>query len=267
MAATLSAYIQRDEDLIAVVRSTVAIDLTTSNATLERLFTTIGPGRYPGVVGLAYVEKVPEKSLSAFQRQVSADPPLGQPLTQSFALIPPGSRPDYCLTRLIAAHRSSIAKAVDQPKSIGAALVPLLNPGFDYCQSSFNTLLQAAASSGSPEVGQIVPLLSQSLHSSKVANAAVDKLIEVAMPVYRPGAVLTKVAERQAAIVGWTAGLIDPQQATAPILQGVIGLSMTLHYRNPTGVTSTIVSAGHRQGGDIRRTVPLSVSGPWSAVI
>jgi diguanylate cyclase (GGDEF)-like protein len=267
VAATLSAYIQRDEDLIAVVRSTVATNLTSSNVSLEQLFTTIGPVRYPGVVGLAYVQKVSEQSLSAFQRQVVNDPPLGQPLAQPFALIPPGNRPDYCLTRLIAAHRSSIAKAVAQSNSIGAALVPLLNPGFDYCQSSFNTLLQSAANSGSPEVGKIVPLLSRSLHSSKVGNAAVDNLIEVAMPVYRPGAVLKTVAERQAAVVGWAAGLIDPQQATAPILQGVTGLSMTLRYRNPTGVTSTIVTAGPHQSGAIRRTVRLSVGGQWSAVI
>ncbi len=53
VAATLSAYIQRDEDLIEVIRSTVATNLTTTNAALEQLFTSIGTRRYPGIVGLA----------------------------------------------------------------------------------------------------------------------------------------------------------------------------------------------------------------------
>ncbi len=56
VASTLSAYLQRDQDLVQVVRSTVATGLTTTNTSLEQLFTTIGPERYPGVVGLAYVE-------------------------------------------------------------------------------------------------------------------------------------------------------------------------------------------------------------------
>ncbi len=65
--------------------------MTTTNASLEQLFTTIGPQRYPGAVGLAYVEKVNAGSLSTFERQVNADPALGQAVT--FTLSPPGTRP------------------------------------------------------------------------------------------------------------------------------------------------------------------------------
>ena len=65
--------LQRDEDLIEVIRSTVATNLTTTNATLEQLFTSIGPARYPGIVGLSYVERVPESSLGTFEKQVTSD--------------------------------------------------------------------------------------------------------------------------------------------------------------------------------------------------
>jgi len=267
VTATLSAYIQRDEDLIDVIRSTIATKLTMTNATLEDLFTAIGPSRYPGVVGLSYVERVPASSLATFQRQVTADPPLGQPLTEPFALSPPGNRSDYCLTRLIAAHRSNIAAAVSQPKSIGAALVSLLNPGFDYCRSAFNPLLQASANTGLPEVGQIVPLLNHSVKGSRRTTSQANGLVEVAIPVYQPGLPLATAADRQAALLGWAAGLIDPDQATAPILQGVDGLAITLSYDNPGGGRSKIEQAGLLQPGDPSKRVELTAFGNWSAVI
>jgi diguanylate cyclase (GGDEF)-like protein len=270
-SATLSAYIQRDEDLIDVIRSTVATNLTMTNVTLEALFTSLGPSRYPGVIGLSYVERVPETSLKTFERQVTADPPLGQPLTEPFALTPPGDRSDYCLTRLIAAHRSDIAAAVSQPKSIGAALVSLLNPGFDYCQSAFNSLLAASASSGSPEVARIVGLLARSVPGSEPSGAksgsGVESLVEVAIPVYSPGMPTANAAERQAALLGWAAGLINPDQATAPILQGVSGLAITLDYDNPVGGSSVIDHAGPSQRGDLSERVRLTAVGKWSAVI
>ena len=270
VSAALSAYIQRDEDLIEVVRSTVATGLTTTNTSLEQFFTSLGPGRYPGVVGLAYVEVVANSALGSFQQQVTADPPLGQPLVQGFTLTPSGDRSVYCLTRLVAAHRSNIEQSVAQAKSIGSALVPLLNPGFDYCDSAFSSLLRAAATAGSPEVGRIVPLLSRSLPGS-VATRAKDSdanhLVEVAVPIYAAGLPTATAAERQNAVVGWSAGLIDPNQATAPILQGVNGLSITLDYRNPTGQLSTIVRAGTSTASELRPTVGLSLPGRWSAVI
>jgi len=271
VAATLSAYIQRDEDLIEVVRSTVVTGLTPTNAALEQLYTSIGPRRYPGIVGLAYVARVPAASLATFQDQVTADPPLGQPLTAAFSLTPPGSRPEYCLTRLIAAHPASLAASVSQPMSIGGALSVLLNPGFDYCQSAFNPLLQAAAGSGSPEVGQIVPLLVRSVpgHSTSrdELNPGVKNLLEIAIPTYAPGAATATATERRAALVGWAAGLIDPDQATAPVLQGVSGLAITLSYDNPNGVTSIVDRAGQKPSRDITRTVQLDTPGRWSAVI
>jgi len=270
VSATLSAYIQRDEDLIEMVRSTVATGLTTTNASLEQLFTSIGPGRYPGVVGLALVEVVGNSALGSFERQVIADPPLGQPLAQGFTLTPSGDRPDYCLTRLVAARRSTIDPAVAQPKSIGAALVPLLNPGFDYCDSAFSPLLRAAAATGTPEVGQIVPLLERSLPGSEVARAKssdASNLVEVAIPLYLAGRPTATAVEREAAVIGWAAGLFDPNQVTAPILQGVKGLSITLDYQNPTGGVSTIVRAGTPAASDVKQTVGLSLPGRWSAVI
>ncbi|MGH9046348.1 MAG: bifunctional diguanylate cyclase/phosphodiesterase [Acidimicrobiales bacterium] len=269
--ATLSAYLQRDEDLIEVIRSTIATNLTTTNATLEQLFGSIGPDRYPGVVGIAYVEKIQASSLTSFEHAVTTDPPLGQPLVDGFSLTPPGNRPDYCLTRLIAAHRADIQSAVEAPKSIGAALVPLLNPGFDYCRSAFNPLLEAAASSGVPEVGQIAPLLARSVRGSEARQArrsqGASNLVEVAIPVYAPGAPTDTPTERSAAVIGWAAGLIDPAQATAPILQGVGGLWIKLDYHNPTGATSTIVRAGNVQAHDLTRTLPLNVIGGWTAEI
>jgi diguanylate cyclase (GGDEF)-like protein len=271
VAATLSAYIQRDEDLIEVVRSTVATDLTPTNAALEQLFTSIGPLRYPGIVGLSYVERVPASSLAAFDQQVTSDPPLGQPLAEPFSLTPPGNRADYCLTRLIAAHRSDIGAAVAQPRSIGAALIPLLNPGFDYCESAFNPLLQAAANTGSPEVGKIVPLLARSdpatASPASRSNSEVDGLVEVAIPVYAPGVPTNTAAERQAALLGWAAGLIDPDQATAPVIQGVTGLFISLSYVNPNGATSTIDRAGLKQSHDLTQAVALTARGRWSVVI
>jgi diguanylate cyclase (GGDEF)-like protein len=269
VAATLSAYLQRDEDLVDMVRSSVATGLTTTNLQLERLFSTIGPNRYPGIVGLAFVEKVTPSALATFEKAVSTDPPLGQPLVEAPALTPAGTRPYYCLTRLIAASRSDIASAVHHPRSIGAALVPLLNPAFDYCDSAFNSLLLASAAANSPEVARIVPLLARSVAGWAKANAtpAVANLVEVAIPIYGAGQPTATEAQRQSAVIGWAAGLIDPGQATAPILQSVNGLSILVSYTNPTGVASRIVTAGGSAAASSTRTVPLTLPGRWEAVI
>ncbi len=272
VGATLSSCLQRDEDLIEVIRSTIATNLTTSNTTIEQLFSSIGPSRYPGVVGISYVERVPASGLKAFENAVTTDPPLGQPLAQPFSISPPGNRSEYCLTRLVAADHSDIAAELKNPKSIGAALVPLLDPGFDYCMSSFNSLLQASAATDLPEVGAMVPLLAKSLPqgtalSAQATGQDVSNLVEVAIPIYAPGQPITTLPERRAAIVGWAAGLIDPDQATAPILQSIGGLSIRLDYDNPTGITSTIVRAGPKQGNQLTRTLQLSVLGGWTAVI
>ncbi len=267
VAATLSAYLQRDEDLIQVIRSSIATNLTTSNGAIEQLFSAIGPSRYPGVVGVAYVERVPQASLRSFERAVTADPPLGQPPPESFAITPAGSRPEYCLTRLVAAHQANLAAELNDPKTIGSALAPLLNPGFDYCKSAFAPLLQAAAATDTPEVGEVVPLLDQSVSAEHThPDQAVSQLLEVAIPIYAPGQPTATVAERLAAVVGWTAGLVDPSQATAPVVQSVNGLSVHLSYDNPTG-TPTLIKAGARQAQQLTRTVSLTGIGPWTVTV
>ncbi len=210
-------------------------------------------------------------SLATFQRQVTADPPLGQPLTEAFSLTP-ARQPSRLLPDPLdrrAPSRASRHRSRINAKSIGSALAALLNPGFDYCQSAFNPLLQAAAGSGSPEVGEIVPLLVRSVPGSfrDESNSDVKSLVEVAIPIYAPGAATTTSAQRQAALLGWAAGLIDPDQATAPVLQGVSGLYITLSYDNPNGVTSTIDQAGQKQSHDMTRTVRLNTPGRWTAVI
>ncbi len=268
VAATLSAYLQRDEDLIQVIRSTIATDLTSSNGSIEQLFSAIGPSRYPGVVGVAYVERVTQSSLQGFERAVSADPPLGRPLPKTIGITPGGTRPEYCLTRLVAAPQANLTAQLHDPRSVGAALAPLLNPGFDYCKSAFNPLLQAAAATDTPEVGAVLPLLVQSGsgRSATRPSQAVSELLEVAIPVYAPGQPTATVAERRAAAVGWTAGLVDPSQATAPVVQSVTGLSIHLEYDNPTA-NSTVIKAGGRQAGQLTETVPLADIGPWTVTV
>jgi hypothetical protein len=61
----------------------------------------------------------------------------------------------------------------------------LLNPGFDHCDSAFNGLLHAAARTGAPEMGQILPLLRASVPGAVKLGAAsqASDLIEMALPV------------------------------------------------------------------------------------
>ena len=232
-----------------MVRSTVATGLTTTNASLEQLFTSIGPGRYPGVVGLALVEVVGNSALGSFERQVIADPPLGQPLAQGFTLTPSGDRPDYCLTRLVAARRSTIDPAVAQPQEHRRRPRRPAQSGFRLLRSSaFNPLLQAAAATGSPEVGEIVPLLVRSCPvRSGTKNSDVKQSGRGRDPALPGRGRHHHQCERQAAVIGWAAGLFDPDQVTAPVLQGVSGLSS----RSPTTIPRRHLD--DRPGGDASR--------------
>jgi diguanylate cyclase (GGDEF)-like protein len=277
VAVTLSSELQRDEDLVRTVRALVASNPNTTNLELQELYTNLGPQHYPGTLGLAYIERVPAAQLASYEAAVGADTRLGAP-TGSFALDPPGRRAEYCLNRLIAISPGELAKfessKVDPiPGVTLTEAAQLINPGYDYCQSAFAPLLQAAARQNQPTVNPLAAALAPTPKNAASRRAEVNRALrsnspmEISMPVYRSGASLATIADRQAALVGWTGSVFAPTALTPPVLAAAPAMSLALTYENPTGPGLQVITAGQVLPGASYRSIRLPAQGDWTVRI
>jgi len=276
-AVTLTSEIQRDEDLVRTVRALVVTNPNATNAQLQALFTNLGPQRYAGTLGLAYIERVPLSDLPDYQATAAADPPLGVPASGNFALEPPGNRAQYCLGRLTAVNPTVLmahGKGINSVAGVTPADIQrLLDPGYDYCDSSFAPLLAAAADRNLPTVSSLAAVLTPAGTNAAGHQAALQRALrigspmEITMPVYRPGAPLATTAQRQAALMGWTGSVFDPKALAAPVLRAAPGLSLTVSYHSPTGPSLQVIHAGTARPGASMRSMGLHAQGNWTVVI
>jgi diguanylate cyclase (GGDEF)-like protein len=181
----------------------------------------------PDVVA-TLIQLVPAAGLSAFRRQAEADPAFRSLVSSKFAIIPPGRRPVYCLTRAI----------------VGSAAVASLYPGLvDYCAppatgvgpSPYATLVRTATDTGSFIV---TPLPAKGGRS----------LVAIGAAVYRRGASITSVAARRAALTG----LIGTTFDSSTLIGSVVGsrsLTMALYHRELGGPLQLIARAGANPRG------------------
>jgi diguanylate cyclase (GGDEF)-like protein len=270
-ALTLSSELQRDEDLVRTVRALVVSNPDATNTELQLLFNSLGPQHYSGTIGLAYIERVPASGLAQYQALVAADPVLGVPPKAPLTLDPPGNRAAYCLGRLIAISGPELAKRVVGVTT--ADISQLLNPGYDYCDSSFAPLLNAAAERDVPTVSPLTSDLAPTETTRRGRAAAIEHALStgspmvVSLPVYREGAVVSTVTERQGALLGWTASVFEAQALTQPVLQASPGMSIDLSYTNPTGRSLPVITAGPPMGSDLFRSFHLQVEGAWTVRI
>jgi diguanylate cyclase (GGDEF)-like protein len=175
----------------------------------------------PAGVASALIQIVPASGLAAFRRAALSDPAFRAFSGGVFAIVPPGRRSVYCLTR------ASVGRT---------AVTSLYPPLLDYCapvipgfgRSPFNALIATARDTGSTIVTPIPGL----------------SLVAVGEAVYRRGMPLATVAERRAALTGVIGTSFDGAALIGPLLAGRRSLSLALYHRNVGDSLQLIGRAG-----------------------
>lgn len=241
--STVSTAMQRDMDFVAVARTLVALYPNVTNAEIEQWFRSVdAEDRYLGSAGLVYVERVPAAGLSAYQSTVLADPTPGA--SQAFTVLPPGSRPNYCLPRLevIEVGGEKIATAFAMPLGIDwcAGLGPQLE-AITHTGGALVLDLATLSKAMSPLLASLSGDQLKKLIPDAKALALMSRLTLVLQPVYRPGAPLDTPTERDVAVMGWVGGAFDFSALAEQAAAAHPGWSITLS----SGQGSALLDVGH----------------------
>jgi diguanylate cyclase (GGDEF)-like protein len=214
VASTLELAIQHDDDLVVDAGGLLA-DPKLSQTELLRWSTAARVSqRYPEITGLAALELVEDADLPGFAARVAADPTGPLAADGTFAVVPEGTRPFYCL----------IAAAVSirpQPSALPA--------GYDYCADPLVKLvLLSARDSGR---GAYLPYPSDG-----------KTWLAIQTPMYAGGVVPPTVEARQAAFAGVFATQLDPTVLLDQALRDQPRMSVELRYR--VGLSDVAFTSG-----------------------
>ena len=136
--------------------------------------------RYPELLAVAELVRVPSSQLATFSAREIADPPGPLAPNGTIVITPAGNRPYYCL------------EAVSDVRT-GSTVAPA---GIDYCKTALGPQLLIARNSG------------KDTYLPFGTGKNVD--LAVGTPIYRGGTVPSTVDARQTAFIGWTGTQIKP---------------------------------------------------------
>ncbi|MGD8378845.1 MAG: EAL domain-containing protein [Gammaproteobacteria bacterium] len=163
-------------------------------------------GNYPGINGLAFIQRVPAAQRAGFLRRTRAD---GAP---GFAIRPPGDREIYCpITYMSPAGNEG-------------------DLGFDVCTAPTpeRTLAEAR------DRGEVVISPRLSLARSDGPSERRRGVIIVA-PVYRNGAVVDTVAARREAITGWVGAPLPINRIVGRVIPPNAHVRLQIFEKRPDG--------------------------------
>jgi diguanylate cyclase (GGDEF)-like protein len=202
VVSALQLAIQRQEDLVVNASGLIASDPTISEAefgewaALTKVF-----DRYPEVEGFGFVVIVPLGELDTFVEQARLERGAQFPADGSFALVPPGDRPFYGLTKL--------------QLSRDGELTPVGTDWFAASGLSLDT-----RDSG---VSTYTPI-----------TIGADEFLSVHVPVYRAGVPLLSLEDRRQAFIGWVGTVSTPQLVLQQAVRAHPGLVVSMQYADDT---------------------------------
>jgi signal transduction histidine kinase len=202
ITSTLQLAIQHENDLVVSAGSYFLSIPSAANSDFRSWSLSMRAfERYPELQGIGITTVVESSQLSAFATKAVADPAGPLAADGTFQVVPPGSRPFYCLP------------VVGQNRVAGQGPPA----GFDFCASDSGSLLFGIRDSGQ-DVN--VPL--------KIGE---NTLLNVSIPVYLGGSVPTTVEARRAAFVGWVGLVTLPKVLLDRALQGHPGAAVSMRYQ------------------------------------
>lgn len=243
----VATQLARQDDLLDTLAGMVVAAPTMTNTEFLRWYTTARIAeRFPGGIGISYIEKVPEADLAAFGARQDADPVTGL-AAAPWILYPSSEAPFYCLTRL----------GVWEVATVNGFAIP---PGLDYCAP---VLVPGTISSVPEVIAQATATAGPALVPMADLNPGV--LAEF-LPVYDTAVVPPTAEERAAHVVGWVAASFDAAQIVELAVGGQDGLAVSVDRTTPTAIEHVASAGEHADGGD-STTLPVSADGTWTVSV
>ena len=258
ITASATSAFQRELDFEASFAAQVATAPSVTNSRLAPWLTDLQlRSRYPGTLGMVFVEPVPAAGLPAFVQTIRADP-LVDAGQGDFTLLSSGVPAQYCLARL------------------GIVVTGGLPTGIDFCTSQLPALgaspmppaLEAARATGQ---GQIVDIggphaaltLGRAGMPATTAKAILSTFF-VVEPVFdpvgeRPG------GGRPGAFMGWVVGTFSSSGIAAIPARSVEDADVAIGT-TATGRFVALGSAGPALRGPVRSSVSMTATRPALAV-
>jgi diguanylate cyclase (GGDEF)-like protein len=202
VAATLQLAIQHEQDLIVSARAFVVGNPHATEAQfLQWAHSVQTMHRYPELSGFGYAVVVPAADLARFEARGLAAPAGVVSPDGRFQIIPPGSRPFYCLVKL----------GQDRNALVGAPI------GMDFCAArDVGPADLKARNSGH---GVYLPIT--------IGNTT---SLSVSIPVYRSDEVPPTPTARRARFSGWIGMSFSPTVLFAAALEGHPGVAVSMRY-------------------------------------
>ena len=220
--------IQHEEDLVVNASAFVTGTPNLTPLRFDRWLQTVhAMKRYPELLNIGLVARVPASELKSFETALAADPvePLGPKKagpTEPFSVFPAGPRPYYCFA------------VAGQSRSLAA----YLPTGLDYCAMASG--LAEARDSG--------------LTSYAPFKSGTMLTLGVQTPVYKGGVVPRTVAERHRAFIGWLGELLEPTVLLSTALQGHPNTAVTFRY--DSGASHIVF----RSGGEPKQSLVTTIA-------
>jgi diguanylate cyclase (GGDEF)-like protein len=241
----VSTQVARQDDLLATMKGLVTTDPQMSNAFLLGWYKGADVHeRFPGGIGVSYVERVPAADLAAFALRAEADPVTGLAHSSPFTVFPDAPANEYCLQHL----------GVFETDRVQDFVIPA---GLDYCaaelpgqgSSPVPATLDLATVTGAPSV-ILVGILG-------------TNLLGEYSPIYAGGVIPDTIDRRRDAVIGWVSASFDARMLVEPAVAGVPNLRVNVFNTTPSGPTS-IATSGQLGSGTVSTvTLPASTDGSW----
>lgn len=244
MGSVVSSTLQRNVDFMATLRTTIASRPNMTNREFGAWIRDVGAAqRYPGGAGYTFIERVPAARLSDFRERLATDSFPAGVSDRRAEILPAGTRPFYCLTRMVATPGA--------PSEVSF--------GTDFC-----------ATEGMPQVtsATIMTGFQELAESGEFAVYRLDRLYNlfaIVAPVYSGQGKPTTVAERRARIRGWVAGTFEPNGLLAAGMRSHPGMRVEILHQNVGEARPVpLVEAGRTSKRGWTHETTLDAEGPWT---
>jgi diguanylate cyclase (GGDEF)-like protein len=231
IASTLELAIQHDDDIAVDIGALLADPPVTEDELRAYADAARMLERYPEMGGIGHISLVDHADLPAFVERAEAELDA---VDGSFEVVPPGTRPFYCLAS------AGVART---------AVTSSTPPGQDFCADPLvAAVLLAARDSGQGNY--------QPFESAGVTWLAIQS------PVYT-GGVPTDVESRRASFAGWVATQINPRVLLSRAMANYPSLAVSMRY--VAGLTDVAFSKGVRS--DSNEAVTIDLGNGWEVEV
>jgi diguanylate cyclase (GGDEF)-like protein len=229
ITSTLKLAIQHEEDLVVNASAFVTGTPNLSPLRFDRWLQSVSAmKRYPELLNIGLVVRVPAAHLKSFERALAKAPvePLGPHRAgpkEPFTVFPAGPRPYYCFA------------VAGQSRSLSS----YLPAGLDYCA-------MAAGLATARETGET---------SYAPFRTLAALTLGVQTPVYRGGVVPRTAAARRREFIGWLGELLEPGILLQTALSGHPNTAVALRY--DSGASDIVFHSGPERRRGLVTTINL----------